>query len=849
MSSHLQPVPSQPPPRWQMPIVPGQYDRRELSDEEWWALEQYATTRADSKKGQALQKQLARFNQPLTDLYMLRYQNTQGQRRTDVHRFMQRQVLRRRKIYLEWSTQDWKEILCPTPAQFNVRHARLNMNSLRVIIMDAAYLLGEVSDLRDVKMGLHGVESAQTYFGAELVREQWNRMLSVLEGRGYGESRGSSLRILQHLCMLFLLNRSPYLEDITEELLVEVGTGSRAKQWSQRKITNGLYDLGLLVPWEEEKLKLPTQFAREGMAPEWFAWCMAWYERAVDFTLLVRQGYVHRILAVGRWLQQRFPDIRTPEQWTEDLALCFRSDLCSWTSGQYGSERGRHTLTIKGMLGQPMRSYGITHYLTSMRRYLTDLTKRPYAVNGEPARRISLDFVPREVLTTPAPIRKALDAASPRDIDVQVWAKLAIAAATLSAQDLPRTTRYPLSFYRALALVWVTSARRPNEIARLRLDCLREEWAPDMLDEDGQPVEQVTLSSRSSQSLPDEAENRSVKLFYLHIPAGKNRGPFWIWIPDYVAAAINAWKRERPKYQRKLFDPKEREEVDYLFCYQDLRVGSGFINDSLIPTLCARAGVDREDATGKITGHRGRSTRLTLLRRRGVSLDDLAEYAGHTNTRTIRRYARQHPLQLHRIIRDADDVSRIIEGVVDVQAAAQGIPALRWFIGYDADGEPMYCGNQLYITCPHRLDCERCGMFIGGEKARLLHEGEQTLPVTSKVPMTPIEQCVVNGDQEGEAACRAALQHIPAPETPDIHLIFNPEGLRYDELKKLALLGTPEALDKLHQALEAHEKRFEEMKQHKTGRSALVGAQKKRIRFIQELLAACEQRQHKQESS
>jgi len=432
---------------------------------------------------------------------------------------------------------------------------------------------------------------------------------------------------------------------------------------------------------------------------------------------------------------------------------------------------------------------------------------------------------------------------------VQVWAKLAIAAATLSAQDLPRTTRYPLSFYRALALVWVTSARRPNEIARLRLDCLREEWAPDMLDEDGQPVEQVTLSSRSSQSLPDEAENRSVKLFYLHIPAGKNRGPFWIWIPDYVAAAINAWKRERPKYQRKLFDPKEREEVDYLFCYQDLRVGSGFINDSLIPTLCARAGVDREDATGKITGHRGRSTRLTLLRRRGVSLDDLAEYAGHTNTRTIRRYARQHPLQLHRIIRDADDVSRIIEGVVDVQAAAQGIPALRWFIGYDADGEPMYCGNQLYITCPHRLDCERCGMFIGGEKARLLHEGEQTLPVTSKVPMTPIEQCVVNGDQEGEAACRAALQHIPAPETPDIHLIFNPEGLRYDELKKLALLGTPEALDKLHQALEAHEKRFEEMKQHKTGRSALVGAQKKRIRFIQELLAACEQRQHKQESS
>src|SRR2546428_9488880 len=94
-----------------------------------------------------------------------------------------------------------------------------------------------------------------------------------------------------------------------------------------------------------------------------------------------------------------------------------------------------------------------------------------------------------EVLTTPAPIRKALDAASPRDIDLQVWAKLTIAAATLSASDLPRNTRYPLSFYRAFGLVWVTSARRPNEIARLRLHCLREDWAPDMFDEDGQPVE------------------------------------------------------------------------------------------------------------------------------------------------------------------------------------------------------------------------------------------------------------------------------------------------------------------------------------------------------------------------
>ena len=118
---------------------------------------------------------------------------------------------------------------------------------------------------------------------------------------------------------------------------------------------------------------------------------------------------------------------------------------------------------------------------------------------------------------------------------------------------------------------------------------------------------------------------------------------FWIWIPDYVAEAINAWKHERPSQQRELLDRKDREEVDFLFCYRERHTGVPFINNSVIPVLCKRAGVSIEDAKGKITGHRGRSTRLTLLQRNGVSLDDLAEYAGHANTKTIRRYISHNP--------------------------------------------------------------------------------------------------------------------------------------------------------------------------------------------------------------
>ena len=443
------------------------------------------------------------------------------------------------------------------------------------------------------------------------------------------------------------------------------------------------------------------------------------------------------LLVVGRWLKLHFPEVCEPSQWTEDLALHFSSRSVLMDDWAVCQPWGKQVLESRGKLHGPLGAAGMANYLAVLRRFFTDLMKHPHSIPGQRAHKITLDFLPQETLAVPAQIKRAQQSIAPRDIDLRVWARLTIAAATLSESDLPAGARYPLSFYRALGLVWVTSARRPNEIARLRLECLRQDWDEAMLNEDGLPVERLASAAIDQQHTTDGPRKNSPKIFYLHIPSGKNRGPFWIWIPGYVAEAITAWKWERPPHQQEILDRKDREEVDYLFCYKDSRVGSTFLNASLIPVLCAKAGVDMQDAKGRITGHRGRSTRLTLLRRNGVGLDDLAEYAGHADGRTIRRYARQDPLQLHRIIRDADDVSRVIEGVVDVLAAAQGFPALRWFIGYDADGEPQYCANQVYHTCPHRLDCAKCGMFIGGEKAKLLHEGENTLPDFFESPHNP----------------------------------------------------------------------------------------------------------------
>ncbi len=842
MSSSVQQPHIQPPTGWCMPIVPEDYDRNPFTEEEHWALEQYSgvtSSNGGTKEAITARRLLVRLDQPIIDVFHLRYQDRSKSDCGYALRIMRRAMHRYGKIFWAWSADEWMELLCPTPAQFYALHAK--RPCAHMALMDAAYLLGEVSDLRAVDMWHQVVEFANLYFGTALLTHQCQQLQQVLSRKGFSDGPESLSSLRQFLSMLFLLKRSPFLEDISEDQLSSVCSGHKEMQHTRRRIVIALQELDVLPPPREEFIAA-SPFDGCDMAREWYAWCLSWHERAVDLTPRQRRNYVGHLLTAGRWLHQHYPTLCTPEQWTEDIALHFRSDLCLWTRGQYASAKGRHLLRRKGDLGDSMKPQAIACYLTALRRFFTDLLKRPHTVDGTPARRIKLDFDPKEALAAPAHIRKALDAASPRDIDLQVWAKLTIAAATLSASDLPQGTRYPLSFYRAVGLVWVTTARRPNEIARLRLDCIRTDWEADMLDEDGQPVERLPAVSSSDQAGQSTTGSTTTQLHYLQIPAGKNRGAFWIWVPDYVVDAIETWKQERPSNQRQILDRKDREFVDYLFCYQDTRVGYAFINESLIPVLCERAGVESADAKGRITGHRGRSTRLTLLRSRGVGLDDLAEYAGHANNRTIRRYVRQQPFQLHRIIRDADDVSRIIEGVIDIQAAAHGLPALRWFIGYDADGEPQYCANQVYHTCPHRLECSECSMFIGGEKAKLLQKGEQTLPITSKVPMTPIEKCTVEGDQEGVEACRSALQQVPAPEAPDVHLIFNPEGLNNHELEKLAEQGTSAALDKLQQALAAHERRLAEVVPHKTGRSALVGAQKKRVSFIQDLITICEQR-------
>jgi hypothetical protein len=458
---------------------------------------------------------------PGVDVFRLRHQGNSEEMLRDLRYLMWKEMLQRGTTFWQWSEQEWLDILCPTWAIFSATHG-VRYGIIRTSILDDAYLLGGVTDLRSVGIGLQISAAAKTYFGAELLAQQSEQVMNALEGKGYANAEHNIRLLQQCLSMLFVLNRSPHLEALSEQLLAEVATEGRRMRHMCQRIAIGLHQLQIFHPPTKKARPVAHSFEHSGMAPEWYEWSVAWYEQVVDLTPHMRRQHLGHLLATGRWLWKLAPEVRIPAQWTEDLALRFRVDVCSWMVGEYASEEGQCRIP-QGKRGCPLRPQAIAGYLGTLRRFFTDLTRRPHTVVGTREPKITLDFSPKEVLTTPQHIRRALDATAPRDIDLRVWAKLTIVAATLAEGDLPQGALYPLSFYRALGLVWVTSARRPNEIARLRLDCLREDWDPTMYDEDGHSVERLVTASGHQQETKDPDEEKISPICYLHIPAGKNR--------------------------------------------------------------------------------------------------------------------------------------------------------------------------------------------------------------------------------------------------------------------------------------------------------------------------------------
>ena len=357
-------------------------------------------------------------------------------------------------------------------------------------------------------------------------------------------------------------------------------------------------------------------------------------------------------------------------------------------------------------------------------------------------------FDPARALETPRSIR-ALQGPDPRVIADDLWAKLLWAGLNLDPGDLPGGPgTHPVDMVRAITLTWLFAGQRSDEIARLRLGCIR--WQHD------QPAG------------GDDPQSNDSSVCLLDIPTHKTGTAFTKPVDPLLGRAIDAWQALRPT-QPPMLDRKTGEKVHFLFAVRAGRISKNYINDTIIPALCPKAGIPAADVRGPITSHRARSTIATQLynAKEPMTLFELQTWLGHRSPESTQHYAKITPNTLAKAYTDAGYFARnvrTIEVLVDRDAATSGAAAA---------GEPWqhydlghgFCSYTFFEQCPHRMACARCDFYIPKEssKSQLLQAKSNLQRMLVSIPLTDDEQAAV---EDGQAALDQLLQRLADVPTP-----------------------------------------------------------------------------------
>ena len=426
-------------------------------------------------------------------------------------------------------------------------------------------------------------------------------------------------------CQMLLLNRSPHLEDLGTELF-ERARRERllpaARGNTLHAMQRAVAELGFCDP--PQRLTGRHSARASGGSPAWAEWAERWHGTS---TLSPRaRGNVRTtLLKAGRWLEAEQPQAADPASWTRQTCAAWVAAVDRMKVGDYL----QRTAGRKDQIGKPLEAATKAAHLAAVRTFFRDLQEWE---------QIPRRFDPQRALAVPRSIA-ALLGPDPRVIADDIWAKLMWAGLNLEGDDLPQAQAgdfYPLELVQAVTLAWLFSGQRSDEIARLRVGCIR--WQHDG----------AAIAGDSDQVLARDA------VCLLDVPAHKTGTAFTKPVDPVLGQALDAWQAVRPA-QPKFTDRRTGELVDLLFAFRARKISTTYINNTVIPVLCRKAGVPAADVRGNITSHRARSTIATQLynAKEPMTLFELQAWLGHRSPQSTQFYAKISPATLTRAYDDA----------------------------------------------------------------------------------------------------------------------------------------------------------------------------------------------------
>lgn len=748
-------------PEWSWPIDVTRYDRSiPLTSVESAVLSAYVENYAAAthEKPPEFSPALQRLIRPLKDV--LAYTALRTSHCEFVVLFLLREMARRGRNFWGWSEEEWIETI-------NLRRQEQQH------VIAIAYLLCSFARLEAVG-GVHlvYVALARKVFGNERIEAALTLVRAAMTGWGHAPIYTTQY-MQRTICEAFLFNRSPELQALTPELILSLKQ-KRSGRYPAKclvalsRVLVSLGALGSPLPIDKPlHEKLGYRSLTEGVSAEWARLSHYWFETST-LTRRVRLRNYYFLLNVGRWLAASHPQVVAPEQWTRDLAAECVAMVCQMKCGEWAERPDCCNQPVGKLLAPSTRA----NRLSALRTFFRDLQDW-----GLIPRR----FDAHRCFTAPKTLR-ALIQPNPRVIADDVWAKLLWAGLNLTADDLPDIGRsgpgrkhpwYPIELIRALVITWLFAGLRANEILRLRVGCVR--WQR----------EDVTVHG-TGEVLPIDA------VCFLEVPTNKTSGAFSKPVDCKVGEAITAWEQVRPAQPRRI-DPKTGELVDFLFQYRQQGIGNCYLNATLIPLLCRKAGVATSDIRGNITSHRARSTIASQLynAKEPMSLFELQEWLGHSSPSATQHYAKLTPTKLAKSYADAGYFGRnlravsvlIDQEVIRSGAAAAGEPWRFYDLGHG------YCTYDFFDQCPHRMACAKCAFYLPKQssRAQLLEAQENLLRLTQEIPLREEERAAVEDGLAALAKLSAQLADVPTPAGP------TPRQLNAPDRRELPIISAARA--------------------------------------------------------
>ena len=375
--------------------------------------------------------------------------------------------------YWAWSEEIWTTLLARAFARFRHSYSPQTYRRVRFQLMIVAYVIGPQTDfflplLGDISP--FGPRAAHL-FGKEPLQSSVEQLRTALSGWGYDYGDPSKQRCLATtIAEIMLVNRSALLEQITFARLVCLRPKMKPYQrGTLERVSKVLAHWEIierpLPPYSDTLRVLPQDTDTSGIAPEWVEWCLEWH-RFSYLAPLVKRQYLHILLRAGRWLADLYPEVTGPELWTSKLAAEYVATVAQMKAGDFCTPAYRSRMKEK--IGLPLSANTKEKQLVAMRTFFREIQDEPHNVPRQ--------FDPMRAFRTPKTIKNQIGP-NPRDLDPFLWAKMVHAALNLTQNDLPRGSKeviqYPLELVRAVAVVWVFSGLRADEIVRLRVGCVR----------------------------------------------------------------------------------------------------------------------------------------------------------------------------------------------------------------------------------------------------------------------------------------------------------------------------------------------------------------------------------------